>query len=160
MASMRGSAFQENITSNMNNKAISFMAAEAGATAFWQWLSSGPTQWQDLTWREGWQASIPTTASDTPNMGNFGYFWIDPDQVTWSTHAVTVTVSGFSKVPGGEALSETRMEAKFSAPGVHRAFRAGLVSDQDITVNGKASFTQKAGSKATWWGTFAVLAIR
>lgn len=148
LTAMHGSTFQESMTSNMNNKAISFMAAEAGATAFWEWLKNGAETgslaWENPDWRAEWQDRIPTTASGAANIGEFGYFWINPAQVSWHSAHVTVTVNGWAKAgAAGASLAETRLQVQFARPagGVPPAFRAGLFSDQDITINGASNFT-------------------
>lgn len=148
LASMRGSTLQEGMTANLNNKAISFMAAEAGATAFWQWLSTGGFDWEDDSWHDDWQqAGIPTDDAEAQNMGDFGHFWIDPAEVLWSASAVTVTVNGLSRLGADAPIAETRLRLEFALPtpgDVLPAFRAGLLSDHDITINGDATLTGSA----------------
>lgn len=134
LAGMRGGNMQERMTSNLNNKAISFMAAEAGASRFWQWMNDPAFEWES----DDWQDVIPTDTSEANNIGAYGYFWIDPseDGVKWSPdgNSVTVFVQGLSRV-GGEELGSTRLRFEYSRQ-INPAFFKGLLSDNDIRING------------------------
>lgn len=140
LAGMRGGNMQERMTSNLNNKAISFMAAEAGASRFWQWMNDPAFEWES----DDWQDVIPTDTSEANNIGAYGYFWIDPsedeeeDGVKWSPdgNSVTVFVQGLSRV-GGEELGSTRLRFEYSRQ-INPAFFKGLLSDDDIDINGNA----------------------
>lgn len=142
LAGMRGGNMQERMTSNLNNKAISFMAAEAGASRFWQWMNDPAFEWES----DDWQDVIPTDTSEANNIGAYGYFWIDPseDGVKWSSdgNSVTVFVQGLSRV-GGEELGSTRLRFEYSRQ-INPAFFKGLLSDEDIDINGNADLYSSA----------------
>lgn len=149
MSSMRGSSLQENLTASVNNKAISHMAAEAGGAAFWDWLQNraqSPSDWgQRDNWKDEWRNNpIPTTAGAANNVGAYGYYWVDPTEVSWTDERVTVRVRGQARTPDGSAeLAETVVLLRFDAPigsGVHSAFGMGLFSDDLIDIRGNANF--------------------
>jgi hypothetical protein len=103
VSSMRGSRTQEMMTSNQNNKLISHMAAEAGASRFLSWVSTSAETdgWSSLnSWKMKWQYdkakspaanadrilartsdSVPllTGADDADNvmLPPHGHYWID-----------------------------------------------------------------------------------
>lgn len=148
IAATRGSHMQERMTSNQNNKAISLMAAEAGATEFWNWLGdeqeSGTMDWDDATWRNGWQASIPTDQTGNHNAGQFGYYWLDPDDIDWQPGFVRVMISGQSGPDNLNPLGRTRVELRFDRPmssNVDPAFMRGLLAHGNIGIQGNANLT-------------------
>lgn len=151
MSSMRGSQFQEGMTANLNNKAISFMAAEAGATEFWKWLAdeeeSGTINWDDATWQAGWQDTIPSNQSENHNAGQVGYFWIDPGDVQWGLDHVQVTITGQSGLNIRNPLGVTRIQLRLDRPtssSVNPAFMTGLLANGNIQINGNAALTGSA----------------
>ncbi|SDX12028.1 PilX N-terminal [Thiocapsa roseopersicina] len=166
ITSMRGSRMQEMMTSNQNNKLISQMAAEAGASELFEWASSlTATQW--MSWRNGdllWDTNrIPTEDGGSPFIGNFGFFWIDPSELTWvvSPNAqVTAQVNGAARrddVP--ESLAITRISVVLEAPSaVANAgvspFEDGVVGCSGINMTGSGqidSFDSNLGGYDEWY---------
>lgn len=147
LSSMRGSQFQEGMTANLNHKAIAFTAAEAGASAFLKWLSEEQTEdnidWESAIWQNKWQnfdsVKIPTSASGDNNVGNYGFFWIDPNDVTWSDDFVKVVITGQSGASPENALGRAQIAIQLQRPtsgGPHPAFMTGLLANQNITITG------------------------
>ncbi|MFP4334761.1 MAG: PilX N-terminal domain-containing pilus assembly protein [Wenzhouxiangella sp.] len=145
----RGSHLQERMTSNANNHAIAFMAAEAGGGEFWDWLqqefAAGTLDWTDNDWRTAWASSLPSSLpeSPTPNVGASGYFWIDP-ALSWTNDDVIVTIRGVS-LTGSEVLAQTALAVEFDRPqsgGMQTdpSFFVGMLADNNITVNGASTF--------------------
>ncbi|NDY94273.1 pilus assembly PilX family protein [Wenzhouxiangella limi] len=146
---MNAGLMQERMTANTNNKAISFMAAEAGGAQFWDWLqqefADGTLDWTDDDWRTGWTNALPASLpqNPTPNVGASGYFWIDP-ALSWTDDDVTVTVRGVS-LTGNEVLAQTALAVEFERPQsggmqINPAFFKGMLANENITTNGKATF--------------------
>lgn len=137
MTSMRGSLMQEKMTSNQNAKAISFMAAETGAASFNKWLKDPSTTWNSTTW----QNTIPTTAAGSPNIGSQGYYWIDPNDVVWSTSDVTLKVRGYAKSDNtSAALAKSTIKLTITKPSSGSSTTyiggSGMISGGTINING------------------------
>ncbi len=138
MTSMRGSMMQEKMVANQNAKAISFMAAETGAASFNKWLKDPNTTWNSSTW----QNTIPTTAAGSPNIGTRGYYWIDPNDVVWTSADVTVKVRGYTKSDNSSAAAaKTTLKITMTKPTAGSSATyiggSGLISGGDININGK-----------------------
>ena len=155
LSSMRGSQFQEGMTANLNHKAIAFTAAEAGASAFLKWLSTeqanNSIDWENATWQNKWQDSnsgpIQTSASGDNNVGNYGFFWINPNDVTWSADFVKVVITGQSGASPENALGRAQIAIQLQRPtsgGPHPAFLKGLLANGDISINGGANLQGSA----------------
>ena len=144
IAGMQGIQMQERMTSGQNNKAISLNAAEAGASRFFQEVSSMEEN-PELWWKEGlWTEVIPSDEGQGNNFGAFGYYFIDPDDVDPGDNGVSVFVTGLAR-EGTETLARTRLHLELSLSSgsgatPHPAFGAGLLSDKNIRYNGSAIF--------------------
>lgn len=116
VVSMKGSQMQERMASNMDNKAVSFMAAEYGAAAFREWLrgeleASG--EWPDeAAWNA--QVAMPRSQADRIVAGaGLGRYWFD--EVDWTPVQVSLVSVGQS-ISAGLALGEARVRVEFDAP--------------------------------------------
>jgi hypothetical protein len=165
IASMGGSKMQERMTSNQNNKTISLMAAEAGASEFLAWIAAeeanGSIDWDDPTWRNSWSTDpdfdLPDTEPESATTGeHHGAYWIS--DVQWEDAGVgvprdqvTVTITGLSLIDGQPeaetAIVLTALAPVAPVPGqpgqparLPEAFYAGLLSGGNIQINGRSSF--------------------
>lgn len=151
VASMRGGTMQEKMTANQNNKAVSLMAAEAGGSAFFDWIVSefenGTMAWSDPDWQDDWQSVIPSNQAGSHNLGSNGYYWLDPADVSWNADDVVVTLTGQAGPDVNAPLGQTKLRMIFNRPelgGTDPAFLAGLLADGNIDINGNADFTGSA----------------
>ncbi|WP_151705084.1 pilus assembly PilX family protein [Nitrincola alkalilacustris] len=151
VTAMRGSNMQERMVSNQNNQAIAFLAAETGASEFWNWLSSAPLDWDNISWQNSWQdvQSLPVTSSGEPFVAEFGYYWIDPaSDINWLNDRVEVIVNGWAKTGENTApLAQVSLQLVFMRPiagGVDPSFMAGLLAGGNIQVNGNANLNGSA----------------
>lgn len=141
MVSMRASLMQEKMVSNENFKAISFTAAESGASSFTQWINDSSTVWNSNTW----QNRIPTTATGNQNIGPMGYYWIDPNDVVWSASSVTLKVIGYAKSSAqAKTQATTTLQLTLTKPisssgsSIQKYVGSGMISAGDINIKGKA----------------------
>lgn len=113
ITSMRGGVVQERMTSNQNNKAISLMSAEAGASQFLELLSDrlGTDAWNQ-TELEGWLEDDELDTIITP-IGDGQYFF---ENVVFNSTGVSLVSVG-QAVSNGNTLSETRILVGFDASG-------------------------------------------
>ena len=155
LLSMSSGHMQERMTSNTNNQAIAFKSAETGASEFWAWMRSDPG-WESDDWQT--DTDIPTSADEAINLGDHGYYWIDPDEVEWDSpepDLVSVVVRGHARV-GDDAVGEQKVRVTFSRgqpQDVHPAFSQGLLSDQDIEINGNADLYGSAHANGMFEAT-------
>lgn len=143
MSSMRGSTIQEGMTANLNNKAVSFMAAEAGAAAFTTLIADEAFAWGTSDWQQ--QIAHTRLAATAVDDANAALYWVE--SVDWTQEPAEVIVRGVSRASDGTDLSDTAFFLQFSSPttgGVNPAFRAGLLADLNIDVKGNAQFTGSA----------------
>lgn len=118
LSSMRITGMHEQVTSNHHQKNVALMSAEYGASRFVAWLiqhhqSDGwpHAAHQQQAWQEAAQGIAYTATGGTgANVGQQGFFWIDPADVAWtaSPPQVTVTVRGHA-VGGDTLLGEARV---------------------------------------------------
>jgi len=115
VSSMRGSNMQERMTSNQHNQAVAFMAAEAAASDFLQWMRSNFDEGDP----EAWKDVFPLSLNDAVSVGALGHFYIqvDPAQPTNpdSFQAIIVGLSGLDIAQS--ALSTAYVEVVFSRSG-------------------------------------------
>lgn len=116
---MRGSVMQEQMTANMNQKAISFMAAEAGASEVREKLSEG---WPAVAKRNSWltDSKLPTSnaGSIKANFGKVGYYWIKPNSMIWDSANNTVSFEVVGHVvQGPDIMGGTSIYVKFAQGG-------------------------------------------
>jgi hypothetical protein len=109
VASMRGSHLQEKMTSNTNNKTVSSMAAQAGASTFVEWAKgkAAANEWPtDQTWTALTdQPKTKQTAKKLTESG-LGQYWFD--DVKFTSTGVTLSVMGASQ-SGETALGESEV---------------------------------------------------
>jgi hypothetical protein len=112
VVAMRGSHMQERMASNMNNKAIAFMAAEVGAATFLEWLKEeveATREWPDQDRWNSQRGSISGAVAGS----DFGRF--DFDNVDWNLSGVSLTSVGRSDVEG-MVLGEASVQIQIDAP--------------------------------------------
>jgi hypothetical protein len=113
LMAMQGSRTQERMSSNQNNKAVSFMAAEYGASAFLTALKEGGFD------PDNWSADMSissTSASPTSLPDGDGAFWIeiaDPD-----ANPLAINVFGVVVDDGGSFLAQSQLvvEVDYAPP--------------------------------------------
>jgi type II secretory pathway pseudopilin PulG len=141
VSSMRGSRTQEMMTSNQNNKLISHMAAEAGASRFVAWVTD-PDRSSNLgtDWANRNTTLLPATRNTTQaDVPPFGYFWIG-EEPTWTDNPFDVTVVGAAWM--NELLAETQLrfsvsvEAGSSSPMYQPFADAGVVGCEGVATRG------------------------
>jgi hypothetical protein len=109
-AGMRGTQMQERMTSNLNNKAISYMAAEAGASTFAQWYFG-----EFAANRTPGPASNPPPPATGNVGGGEGRFTIAA--VDWVSRPGGVSfVSIGESVNAGLVLGESRLRVELEGP--------------------------------------------
>ena len=107
-AGVRGTQMQERMTSNLNNKAISYMAAEAGASTFADWVFG---EVDSNGWPDG-NADHPTTGDVGNGQGRFAI-----EDVTWDDPPGRVSfVSIGESVIDGFVLAESRLTVEIEGP--------------------------------------------
>ena len=119
-AGVRGTQMQERMTSNLNNKAISLKAAEAGASDFLAWI-------QEELDDGGWPNQAAFDDSDLPsespgtivsaaNNGVSGQYWfpVNNNEMFWDPDGAFVT---FVSVGSAEGLAESLVRVRINAPG-------------------------------------------
>ena len=148
VASMRGSNLQERMAGNSNQQLIALMASEAGASEFYGWLLSehanDTLDWDDPVWQKGWLAIIPGEQDIAPNAGSNGYYWVVQDDWGCAPDQVCVVVRG-TAIADDLVLASTELHVIFDRPSsggseINPAFRRGMLSDKNITINGNSTF--------------------
>ena len=130
---MQGSQMQERMSSNQNNKAISFMAAEYGASHFIAEMEQNG--FSPMSWSTDMNVSISGT-SPTPVQDSFGFYWIevvDPEE-----NPIELNVFGVARESqAGQDLAFTQLNIALNIqriPGGGGAGSGGainLVGDMD-----------------------------
>lgn len=95
ITAMKGSTFQESMTSNINSKANAFLAAELGATAAVKWIQDNPGQWGE---------TVVVNNQQVAGGSQYSY------SISYTVNEATIIADGF--VAGTEARAQ--VEAVFS----------------------------------------------
>ena len=107
-AGVRGTQMQERMTSNLNNKSISYMSAEAGVARFIEW-----------TIEEGWPGEgQPDNATVGNRGGQFRFPDTAPNNVIWDDPPGQVEfVSVGETVIDGNVMAESRIRVRLQEVG-------------------------------------------
>jgi hypothetical protein len=140
VTAMKGTLLQEKMVANQNNKANAFMAAESGAASFVKWLKDPSTTWGSNTWQD----IIPSTAIGAPNMGKKGYYWINPNDVIWTSSQVTLKVRGYTKSDNtSTANAKTTLQIIITKPSSggsdQQNIGSGMMAGGNIKIKGNAN---------------------
>lgn len=146
LSSMRGSHLQENMTSNLYLQATAHMAAEAGASAFWNWITNENEFDPETDWAsDGWQGVVPIGAAGGPNAGNMGRYFVDDlASVVWTANDVEITVRGAALGPTGDLLAQSLILSRFGRPsggddtpsGGPGPFSSAIIGCEGVTTRG------------------------
>lgn len=161
IVAIRSSHLQDRIASNQHNKAISEMAAEAGAGRFVDWVrkqiekpegSGNISSILKDAWDSPSEARPPTSRNtEEPDFPPFGYFRIS-EEPKWANNEFDVTVIGESWL--NEVLAETRLSfSVLVEPGLSKKMfqpfaDAGVIGCDGVATRGSGqidSYDSSAG---------------
>ena len=143
LAGLQGSNLQERMTSNQNAAAVSYMAAEHGASELARRLALGGGHEDGIDWED--QGEIEAFEGRIARQDGEAHFKVDLDRTDFDYDAgkIEVFMDGFSRRPDDSVASVNTIRMVVLAPvpdGVDPAFLRGLLSDQDIDINGASTF--------------------
>lgn len=118
LAVMKSGTLQERMTANLNNKAISFMAAEAGGAELLAWIDEN-----------GWpDDSNPPPTSGFVSSDQSGQYLLSLQSGSWSDPELAVRIEGRS-VSGASVLARTTLDVSVTQP------TGGLLGDAPAPIS-------------------------